>query len=107
MQVNASAFTVTYDGFQANNFVLLNGAVVSNLTNAGSVKSEGFEVDLLAVPVDGLTLRASGAYADATVKRFNPNPPPTRPMPATAPSCRSRRSSPGPSAAATSVIWAR
>ncbi|WP_439485853.1 TonB-dependent receptor [Blastomonas fulva] len=74
IQVNASAFTVTYDGFQANNFVLLNGAVVSNLTNAGSVKSEGFEIDLLAVPVDGWTLRASGAYADATVKRFNPNP---------------------------------
>ncbi|WP_116970841.1 TonB-dependent receptor [Blastomonas sp. UPD001] len=74
VQFNLSAFTVTYDGFQANNFVLLNGAVVSNLTNAGSVKSEGFEVDLLAVPVDGWTLRASGAYADATVKRFNPNP---------------------------------
>ncbi|WP_373487532.1 TonB-dependent receptor [Blastomonas sp.] len=74
VQVNASAFSVTYDGFQANNFVLLNGAVVSNLTNAGSVKSEGFEIDLLAVPVDGLTLRASGAYADARVKRFNPNP---------------------------------
>jgi len=74
VQFNLSAFTVTYDGFQANNFVLLNGAVVSNLTNAGSVKSEGFEVDLLAVPADGWTLRASGAYADATVKRFNPNP---------------------------------
>ena len=74
VQFNLSAFTVTYDGFQANNFVLLNGAVVSNLTNAGSVKSEGFEVDLLAVPIDGWTLRASGAYADATVKRFNPNP---------------------------------
>jgi iron complex outermembrane receptor protein len=74
VQVNASAFTVTYDGFQANNFVLLNGAVVSNLTNAGSVKSDGFEIDLLAVPVDGWTLRASGAYADARVKRFNPNP---------------------------------
>ncbi|MFN3425259.1 MAG: TonB-dependent receptor [Novosphingobium meiothermophilum] len=74
VQFNAAAFTVTYNGFQANNFVLLNGAVVSNLTNAGSVKSEGFEVDLLTVPVDGLTLRASGAYADAKVKKFNPNP---------------------------------
>ncbi|WP_435418753.1 TonB-dependent receptor [Parerythrobacter aurantius] len=74
VQLNLAAFTVEYDGFQANNFVLLNGAVVSNLTNAGVVKSEGFEADLLAVPVDGLTLRASAAYADATVKRFNPNP---------------------------------
>ena len=74
VQFNAAAFTVTYNGFQANNFVLLNGAVVSNLTNAGSVRSKGFEVDLLAVPVDGLTLRASGAYADAKVLKFNPNP---------------------------------
>ena len=74
VQLNVAAFTVQYDGFQANNFVLLNGAVVSNLTNAGTVKSQGFEVDLLAVPVEGLTLRASGAYADAFVKEFNPNP---------------------------------
>ncbi|MBB3860396.1 iron complex outermembrane receptor protein [Novosphingobium hassiacum] len=74
VQFNAAAFTVTYNGFQANNFVLLNGATVSNLTNAGSVRSKGFELDLLAVPVDGLTLRASGAYADAKVLKFNPNP---------------------------------
>ncbi|WP_394731240.1 TonB-dependent receptor [Altererythrobacter sp. GH1-8] len=74
VQLNLAAFTVEYDGFQANNFVDLNGATVTNLTNAGSVKSEGVEVDLLAVPVDGLTLRASGAYADARVKEFNPNP---------------------------------
>lgn len=74
VQLNVAAFTVQYDGFQANNFVLLNGAVVSNLTNAGSVKSQGFEVDVQAVPVDGLTLRASAAYADAFVKEFNPNP---------------------------------
>jgi iron complex outermembrane receptor protein len=74
VQLNLAAFTVQYDGFQANNFVTLNGAVVTNLTNAGTVKSQGFEADLQAVPVDGLTLRASAAYADAFVKRFNPNP---------------------------------
>lgn len=74
VQLNVAAFTVEYDGFQANNFVLLNGAVVSNLTNAGTVKSEGFEVDFLAEPVDGLTLRGGAAYADARVKEFNPNP---------------------------------
>jgi iron complex outermembrane recepter protein len=74
VQLNVAAFTVEYDGFQANNFITLNGAVVTNLTNAGTVKSKGFEADLLAVPVDGLTLRASAAYADAFVKQFNPNP---------------------------------
>lgn len=74
VQLNLAAFSVEYDGFQANNFVLLNGAVVSNLTNAGTVKSEGFEADLVVAPTDGLTLRASAAYADARVKEFNPNP---------------------------------
>jgi len=74
VQLNLSAFTVQYDGFQANNFVLLNGGVVSNLTNAGKVKSDGFEADLIIAPIAGLTLRASGAYADAKVKQFNPNP---------------------------------
>jgi iron complex outermembrane recepter protein len=74
VQLNVAAFSVEYDGFQANNFILLNGAVVSNLTNAGTVKSEGFEADLLVAPIDGLNFRASAAYADARVKEFNPNP---------------------------------
>lgn len=74
VQLNVAAFTVEYDGFQANNFIIVNGATVSNLTNAGTVKSEGFEADLLVNPIAGLNLRASAAYADARVKRFNPNP---------------------------------
>lgn len=72
--LNATAFQVTYDGFQANNFILLNGAVVSNLTNAGQVRSTGFEIDTRIEPVDGLTFSGSVAYADAKVRRFNPNP---------------------------------
>jgi iron complex outermembrane receptor protein len=74
VQLNVAAFTVTYKGFQANNFVLLNGAIVSNLTNAGTVRSSGFETDLVVNPIDGLTLRANAAYADAKVVEFNPNP---------------------------------
>ncbi|EJL33521.1 outer membrane receptor protein [Novosphingobium sp. AP12] len=74
LQVNASVFLVDYKGFQANNFVLLNGAVVTNLTNAGTVRSKGFEVDATFAPTSGLTFRANAAYADATVRKFNPNP---------------------------------
>ncbi|MDP2129267.1 MAG: TonB-dependent receptor [Erythrobacter sp.] len=74
VQLNLAAFAVEYDGFQANNFINLNGTIITNLTNAGTVKTEGFEADLVVVPVRGLTLRASGAYADAKVKEFNPNP---------------------------------
>jgi iron complex outermembrane recepter protein len=74
IQLNGALFQATYDGFQANNFVLLNGAVVTNLTNAGTVRTQGIELDLLANPVDGLDLFANLAYADAKVRRFNPNP---------------------------------
>lgn len=74
VQFNATAFQATYDGFQANNFILLNGAVVSNLTNAGTVRTTGFELDTVMVPAPGLTVRGSVAFADAKVRRFNPNP---------------------------------
>lgn len=71
---NLAAFTVEYDGFQANNFIIVNTATVSNLTNAGTVRSRGFEADLTLAPTAGLTLRANAAYADARVKEFNPTP---------------------------------
>ncbi len=74
VQINASAFYVKYNGFQANNFILLNGATISNLTNAGNVRSQGFELDTLFNPAEGLTFRANFAYADAIVTKFNPNP---------------------------------
>jgi iron complex outermembrane recepter protein len=74
IQLNGALFQATYDGFQANNFVLLNGAAVTNLTNAGTVRTQGIELDLLANPVDGLDLFANLAYADAKVRKFNPNP---------------------------------
>ncbi|MGL5837406.1 MAG: TonB-dependent receptor [Sphingorhabdus sp.] len=74
IQLNAALFQATYDGFQANNFVLLNGTTITNLTNAGTVRTKGFEIDAIVNPVDGLNLFGNLAYADAQVKRFNPNP---------------------------------
>ncbi|MBA4747354.1 MAG: TonB-dependent receptor [Sphingopyxis sp.] len=74
IQLNLALFRADYQGFQANNFVLLNGAVITNLTNAGTVRTEGFELDGLFNAADGLDFNASVAYADATVRQFNPNP---------------------------------
>ncbi|TXG85169.1 MAG: TonB-dependent receptor [Sphingomonadales bacterium] len=74
LQVNASGYYVKYDGFQANNFILLNGAVVSNLTNAGTVTSAGFELETVGKIIPGWTVSSSVAYSDAKVQRFNPNP---------------------------------
>lgn len=74
--LNATLFQATYDGFQANNFILLGtpAVPVSNLTNAGQVRTRGFEIDMTARVSDGFSLRGSVAYADAFVRQFNPNP---------------------------------
>jgi iron complex outermembrane recepter protein len=74
IQLNLAVFQADYKGFQANNFVLLNGAVITNLTNAGTVRTKGFELDGLLSAADGLDFNASIAFADAKVRRFNPNP---------------------------------
>jgi iron complex outermembrane recepter protein len=73
-QLNLALFQADYDGFQANNFILLNGAVITNLTNAGKVRTKGFELDGLFNAAEGLDFNLNVAFADATVRRFNPNP---------------------------------
>lgn len=74
LQLNAAGFYAVYDGFQANNFILLNGAIISNLTNAGTVSTAGFEVDAVLAPTDWWKITGGVAYTDAKVKEFNPNP---------------------------------
>jgi iron complex outermembrane receptor protein len=74
IQLNVAAFLADYEGYQANNFVLLNGAIVTNLRNAGTVRTQGFEVDALVNVLEGWNINANIANADAKVRKFNPNP---------------------------------
>lgn len=74
IQLNVAVFQADYKGFQANNFVLLNGGLITNLTNAGTVRTKGIEIDALAKPTKDLDLSFNVAYTDAGVLRFNPNP---------------------------------
>jgi iron complex outermembrane receptor protein len=74
LQLNAAGFYAVYDGFQANNFINVGGALVSTLTNAGKVSTAGFEVDSVFTPTDWWTITGGVAYTDAKVKAFNPNP---------------------------------
>ncbi|NJM49560.1 MAG: TonB-dependent receptor [Sphingomonadales bacterium] len=74
IQLNTALFQATYDGFQANNFILLNGTTITNLTNAGQVRTKGFEVDAVFAPFTGLSFNGSVAYADAKVRKFNDSP---------------------------------
>ncbi|MBY0421348.1 MAG: TonB-dependent receptor [Parvularculaceae bacterium] len=74
MQLNLAGFYAVYDGFQANNFILLNGTIISNLTNAGQVSTAGFEVETIMEPTPWWKITGALAYVDAKVKQFNPNP---------------------------------
>jgi len=68
--LNLAYFDSKFDGFQTNNFTLVNGTVVSQLTNAGKVGTRGFEVDFTTQPVDGLRISGGYAYTDARIIDF-------------------------------------
>ena len=70
MLLNVAAFNAKYDGFQANNFLFLNGTLITTLTNAGKVSSEGAELDFQYQPNDFLMLGGGVAYTKAQVDKF-------------------------------------
>lgn len=72
--VSGAIFSTDYDNFQANNFLFLNGALITTLTNAGEVETRGAELDFIARPTTNLSLSGGIAYANAQVVRF-PVPP--------------------------------
>jgi iron complex outermembrane receptor protein len=44
--------------------------LITTLTNAGDVTTEGFELDFMARPIDNLSLSGGLAYTDAVVDQF-------------------------------------
>jgi len=70
MILNGAGFYAKYDNFQANNFLFLNNTLITTLTNAGEVSTQGFELDFLARPTDAFSISGGIAYADAKVDRF-------------------------------------
>ncbi len=77
--VNTALFYAKYQNFQANNFDLLGGVVITRLTNAGDVSTRGVEVDFLFRPADNFTVSGGLAYTDAQIDEFRvpPGSPPT------------------------------
>ena len=70
MLLNAAAFWAKYDDFQANNFLFLNGTLITTLTNAGKVTTGGVELELQARPTDRLSLMAGFTYNEARIDAF-------------------------------------
>jgi iron complex outermembrane receptor protein len=65
--LNAAAFHTDFENFQANFPNLIGGTVVTNLVNAGTVTSQGVEVDFTAKPTQSITLSGGVAYTDARI----------------------------------------
>ncbi len=74
MTLNLAGFYAKYKNFQANNPDLVAGVVVTRFTNAGTVSTRGFEVDMNWSPVDDMSITGGLAYTDAKVDQFKVAP---------------------------------
>ncbi len=66
LRINLALHQTDFDDFQANTFVGT-GFV---LQNAGEITTQGFEVDVVALPTSWLTVTAGLAYVDAEYESF-------------------------------------
>jgi iron complex outermembrane receptor protein len=72
--LNAAAFYAKYENYQANNPDVVAGVLVTRLTNAGEVSTRGFEIDLIAQPIDNLSITGGFAFTQAEVDNFRAPP---------------------------------
>lgn len=71
LTANLAVFHTDYDDYQANFFDTVANQVVTRLINAGSVKTQGVELDASLQATRQLKLSASLAYTKARVDHFN------------------------------------
>jgi len=69
--VNANVYSTTVKNFQAQVSDLTSATYSSRITNAGEIKTKGFEANLMARPAAGLSLTAGLAYTHARYADFN------------------------------------
>ncbi|WPO99691.1 TonB-dependent receptor [Pseudomonas sp. HR96] len=87
LQLNANLFWTQVNGYQTNAYDAANR--VSYLTNAGSVRSRGLELDSTLIPIRGLTLNINGTYNDVRYLSYKdaPCPPEVSERPGAPTSC--------------------
>jgi iron complex outermembrane receptor protein len=78
LRMNAAVFYNEYTDMQVTqNITYASGANSASITNAGKASSQGFELELTAVPHPDLVLNLAVAYLDSEYKEYNtrsPNP---------------------------------
>jgi iron complex outermembrane recepter protein len=67
---NLAWYHAEYENFQANSPDILNNLVVSRLTNAGNVSTEGWELDFAVRPITGLRISGGLALTEAQIDQF-------------------------------------
>jgi iron complex outermembrane receptor protein len=70
VRFNAAIFTNDYTDIQIAQFEAGTGGASSRIVNAGQGTYEGFEFDLVVVPVDGLSIDATYGYLDAEFDEY-------------------------------------
>ncbi|MEJ7925716.1 TonB-dependent receptor [Sphingobium sp. AN641] len=68
LQVNAAVFSTKYRDIQLN----IQVGTSPTISNAGDALIRGFELEVLAAPVDGLTINGSVGYIDAQYTSVSP-----------------------------------
>ena len=68
--LNLAAYRETFDNFQTNSFILVNGSVTTSLTNAGTVRSQGVTADFDWKPIPTFDVAGGYAYDDATIVSY-------------------------------------
>lgn len=70
LRVNASIFHLEYDDAQVSQFAAGAGGASSIISNAGALESDGIELEITVLPIEGLTIRAAYGYVDAEYTEF-------------------------------------
>lgn len=72
LRINLAAFYNFYKNMQVvQNFTFATGENSATIRNAGKAKTRGVELEVVTMPIEGLTLSASGAFLDAKYDRYD------------------------------------
>jgi iron complex outermembrane recepter protein len=71
LQLDAAVFLTQFNNYQANFQTEVAGALVTTLVNAGTVSTQGVELDYAYRPIEDFTLRGAAAWDRAFVDQFN------------------------------------
>jgi iron complex outermembrane recepter protein len=76
LRTNLAAYQTNYDNKQETIIIFINGATTTQLFNAASARIRGFEGEVTAVPVKGLSLYGTVTYLDGQYLHFPGAPTP-------------------------------